>query len=162
MAYRPVTEEDYNAVRQLHAEGKGRNQIAKAINRSPRTVSIIAEKLGLSFDRTATAVATEARKVDAKARRAQIIAELYDVINDDLAYLRDDTYELVEVSMGKPVRYTVNRLPAQDRKATVSSISAAAATAARLEAIDADTGAGEVGSLLTSLFDRLRDRHGDG
>ncbi|WP_030556723.1 hypothetical protein [Streptomyces exfoliatus] len=84
--------------------------------------------------RTHTAVAAEARKGDAKARRAGIIEGFYHVVEDDLAYLKDDTYDLVEGFMGAPVRYNVNRLPAEGRKALVTSLSAAATTLARLEA----------------------------
>ncbi|MGA5198151.1 hypothetical protein [Streptomyces exfoliatus] len=97
-----VTQADEQKVRELHAQGLGRNAIARQIGRSPLTVAVIADRLQLSFDRTHTAVAAEARKGDAKARRAAIIEGLYDV---------------VEASMGASVRYGVNRLPAQGRKA---------------------------------------------
>jgi IS30 family transposase len=73
----PVTDEDRERLRQLHAEGHGRNEIARRLKRSPRTISILAEELGLSFDRTATAVATQARVIDAKARRAALIHRAY-------------------------------------------------------------------------------------
>lgn len=73
MARRPVTQADYDRVRELHAEGLGRNEIGKRLGRSGRTVSRIAAELGLSFERAgATAVATEARKADAAERRAAI------------------------------------------------------------------------------------------
>lgn len=159
---RPVTDTDRDQLRALHAEGLGRNEIARRMGRSPRTISVLAQELGLDFDRTHTAVATEARKVDAKARRAAIIEGLYDVVEDDLAYLKQDgDYAMAEVSMGDVVRYGLDRLPAQDRKALIGGISTATTAAARIEAIDADQGAGEVGLLLGTLFDRLRDRHGD-
>lgn len=155
--HRPVTDEDRRRVKELHTQGLGRNAIAKQIGRGTRTVSEIAASFDppLTFDRTATAAATEAKKIDAKARRADIIAELYDLIDDELAYLREGPYELTEVSLGKPVRYTVDRLPAQDRKALVSSISSSITAVAKLEALDTDDGVdaakGMVGQLLTGL-----------
>lgn len=151
-----VTAEDEQRVRELHAQGLGRNAIAREIGRGPRTVSVIADRLNLTFDRTHTAVATEARKTDAKARRTAIIEALYDVVEDDLAYLQDDTYDLVEVSMGAPVRYDVNRLPAQDRKALITSISTATTALAKLEALEGDPANGEARSMLLDLSNALR------
>ncbi|MGH3584839.1 MAG: helix-turn-helix domain-containing protein [Pseudonocardia sp.] len=164
MSGRPVTDETREQVRQLHAQGLSRNEIARQFGRSGRTISLIAKDLGLTFDRAAeTEVATRVRQADNKARRAGIIASLYDIAEDDIAHLRKQGgYDLVEASAGKAVAYRVERLPAQDRKALVPAISTGTNAAVRLEQVDADTGAGEVGSLLTTLFDRLRDRHGDG
>ncbi|MEV8353184.1 helix-turn-helix domain-containing protein [Streptomyces niveus] len=154
---RPITDEDRKHVRDLHAEGLGRNAIATRIDRSPRTVSYLAEEMGLAFDRTATAVATEARVIDSKARRAAIIEGLYDVAEDDLAYLRQKApVELVEVSMGAPVRYNAPRLPAQDRKALVTAVSSATTAAARLEALDGDPETNNARSVLGAIADGIR------
>ncbi|MFH9403270.1 helix-turn-helix domain-containing protein [Streptomyces sp. NPDC017638] len=71
---RPVTEADYDEVRRLHAQGLGRNAIAREMGRGPRTVSVIAAELGLDFDRTMTEEATRARKADLEERRV-ILAE---------------------------------------------------------------------------------------
>ncbi|MFJ3021474.1 helix-turn-helix domain-containing protein [Streptomyces tendae] len=70
----PVTPEELQQIRDLHAEGKGRNDIARALGRSPRTISLHAADLGLTFDRTLTAEATKARVADLAERRA-ILAE---------------------------------------------------------------------------------------
>ncbi|NJP74564.1 helix-turn-helix domain-containing protein [Streptomyces sp. C1-2] len=155
--YHPrITDHDREQVRLLHAEGHSRNEIARRIGRGGRTVTRIAAELGLDFDRARTAAATEAKMIDAKARRAAIIQGLYSVAEDELAYLRqDDEYQLVEVSLGKPVKYTVDRLPAQDRKALVSSISTATSAAARLEALDGDPGVDAARSMLGSLAEGL-------
>ncbi|WP_018908765.1 helix-turn-helix domain containing protein [Salinispora arenicola] len=70
---RPVTQADYDRVRELHAQGMSRNEIGRTIGRSGRTISRLAQELGLSFERSgATAKATEARKADAATRRARI------------------------------------------------------------------------------------------
>ncbi|MER8158152.1 helix-turn-helix domain-containing protein [Streptomyces sp. NPDC094472] len=71
---RPVTEEDEEQVRLLHAEGLSRNEIARRMKRSGRTISVIAQDLGLSFDRTATEEATRARSADLAEKRT-ILAE---------------------------------------------------------------------------------------
>ncbi|MEU5974385.1 helix-turn-helix domain-containing protein [Streptomyces sp. NPDC047315] len=154
--HRPVTDNDRRSIRELHAQGLGRNEISREIGRSSRTVSVLAEEMGLTFDRTATAVATEARKTDAKARRAAIVASLYDVAEDDLAYLRQGTaYGLVEVSAGRAVDYTTERLPAQDRKALVQSVGSAMTAASRLEALDTGNGVHEATSVIGQLRDGL-------
>lgn len=164
----PVTDKTRADVRRLHAEGKGRNAIARELKRSPRTISVLAEELGLDFDRTMTAVATQARVIDSKARRAGIISGLYDVAEDDLTYLKDDTYDLVEVSMGEPVRYETNRLPAQDRKALITGVSTATNAAARLEALDTNNGVddaksmlGQLAAGLTAAYDAMNEGAGD-
>ncbi|UDM00069.1 MULTISPECIES: helix-turn-helix domain-containing protein [Streptomyces] len=152
----PVTPEERAEIIRLHGENKGRNEIARLTRRSLRTVSLICEDEGLTFDRSATAAATEAKMQDAKARRAAIIEGLYDVAEDELAYLKQgEGYRLVEVSLGKPVKYTVDRLPAQDRKALVSSVSTATTAAARLEALDTNNGVDEGISMLGKLASGL-------
>ncbi|MGW6455018.1 helix-turn-helix domain-containing protein [Streptomyces sp. NPDC055078] len=149
---RPVTDADRDAIRRLHADGLGRNAIARELKRSPRTISVLAEELGLSFDRTATAVATQARVIDGKARRAAILAGLYDVAEDDLAYLKQrGPYTLVEVSSGTAVTYTVDRLPALDRRALITSVSTAVTAVGKLEALDTNNGVDDATSMLGQL-----------
>jgi hypothetical protein len=70
----PVTEEELAAIRRLHGEGKGRNEISRLTGRSLRTISIHCAKMNLDFDRTMTEEATRARKADLEERRA-ILAE---------------------------------------------------------------------------------------
>lgn len=154
---RPVTAADEQQVRDLHAQGYGRNAIARELGRSPRTVSVIAQKLGLTFDRTATAVATEARVIDGRARRADLVARLYAVALDDLDHLQAaGPHELVEVSAGQAVRYTVARLPALERRALITGISTAITAAAKLEALESDPAAEQGRSMLLNLADGIR------
>ncbi|CAM5589850.1 helix-turn-helix domain-containing protein [Streptomyces purpurascens] len=70
----PVTDAELQRIRELHAEGKGRNEISRLTGRSLRTISVHAQKMGLSFDRTMTEEATRARKADLEERRV-ILAE---------------------------------------------------------------------------------------
>jgi hypothetical protein len=70
----PVTEEERAEMRRLHAEGKGRNEIARLTGRSLRAVSLHCADMGLSFDPTATEAATRKRMADLAERRA-ILAE---------------------------------------------------------------------------------------
>lgn len=66
------TDEESTRLTELHAAGKSLHFIANELGRSKRTISVWAEKLGLSFDRAETAKAAEAKHVDNKARRARI------------------------------------------------------------------------------------------
>jgi hypothetical protein len=147
----PFSDEEIAELKRLHGLGLGRNAIARAMKRSLRAISVHAAKLGLTFDRHATASATEAKMQDAKARRAAIIDQLYAVVEDELAYLKSGEYDLIEVSSGSAVKYKPKRLPAQDRKALLTGVGSAMATAARLEALDTNNGVDEGISLLGQL-----------
>lgn len=166
---RPVTDDERAEIRRLHAAGVGRNEIARRIGRGSRTVSEYCQKHGLTFDRTKTAAATEAKMIDAKARRAAIAARLYGLAEADLAYLEGaEKYELIEVSSGQAVQYTPKRLPAQDRRALVQSVNTALASAARLEALDTNNGVddaksmlGQLASGLTAAYNAMNEGAGD-
>nr|WSX48880.1 helix-turn-helix domain-containing protein [Streptomyces sp. NBC_00974] len=151
MAIRPVTDHDRAEVRRLHAEGLGRNAIAKAIGRGSRTVSVIAEAEGLDFDRTRTAVATQARVIDTRARRVALTERYYAQAEKILDRLERDEHNLTEVSFGKPVRYKVADLPGQELRALMQASTAAATQAAKLEALDSDNGVGDAKSMLGQL-----------
>ncbi|MER5769565.1 helix-turn-helix domain-containing protein [Streptomyces sp. NPDC001985] len=160
----PVTEDDRDAVRRLHAEGLGRNEIARQIGRAQRTVSVIAAELGLDFDRTMTAVATQARVIDGKARRAALVQRSYaraEKLYDRLEADESDGYQYTAVTSKGIETRCLDHVPGIEERAIAQAAGQYLTHAAKLEAIDADSGSGEVGSLLTSLFDRLRDRHGD-
>ena len=99
----------------------------------------IATAAGLRFDTRPTANAVRAKVQDNKARRAALVAALYDIAEDDVTYLRrEGPYPLTEVSAGQAVDFMVARLPAGDRRALLGAISTAAQTAVRLEQIDSD------------------------
>jgi hypothetical protein len=68
------TDEDRAELRRLHADGLSRNEIARQMRRSSRTISVYAAEEHLSFDRTMTEEATRARKADLEERRV-ILAE---------------------------------------------------------------------------------------
>ncbi|GCB51735.1 helix-turn-helix domain-containing protein [Streptomyces sp. NL15-2K] len=82
---RRVTDKDREAVRGLHSEGKGRNQIAEILSRSDRTISTIAKDLEVSFSRaTQVRAATEIREADLADRRAALAQRLQDVAEREL------------------------------------------------------------------------------
>lgn len=151
---RPVTDETRQQVRELHAEGLGRNEIARRLDRSPRTISVLCAELGLTFDRTATAVATEARKIDAKARRLALIERAYTRAEHLFARLEaadQDGFTYTATSGAGIQTVRLDHVPGIEEKALAGSISQYLSTAARLEAIDADSGVEAAQSMLGSL-----------
>lgn len=89
---RPIDDRDREQVRRLHAKGKSRNEIARAINRSPSTVSKIAGQFDppLMFDRAAEVeTATRVRRADLAARRAELAVTLHDIAERELAKMTE-------------------------------------------------------------------------
>jgi len=69
----PFTDEERQQVRELHAQGMGRNEITRETGIHQKRVTAIAAEQGLSFSNKArTAVATRVRKIDAASRRAKL------------------------------------------------------------------------------------------
>jgi hypothetical protein len=86
----PFTDDERDQVRRLHAAGTGRNEIARQTGIHQRRVSAIAADLGLTFKRSPhVAAAAEAKKVDAKARRAALALKLL----EDAERLRESLWQ---------------------------------------------------------------------
>jgi hypothetical protein len=146
-----ITDADRERVRDLHAEGKTRNDIAREINRSPSTVTGIARALGLSFDRSATAAATHARQVDNRARRTDIVGRLYGRAERILGRLEAERYTFTATTINGIESKVLDHVPAPDEKALASAMSTHLGAAAKLEQVDADAGAEGARSMLGGL-----------
>lgn len=73
----PVSDAERARIIATIEAGTSRNDTARKHKRSPGTITKIAHAAGLSFDRSATRAATEAKQADNRARRAgQAIAYL--------------------------------------------------------------------------------------
>lgn len=151
MSRNPITDADRGQVRELHAQGKTRNDIARTIGRSPSTVTGIAHVLGLSFDRSATAAATHARQVDNRARRTEIVGRLYDRAEQILGRLEAERYTFTATTVNGIESKVLDHVPAPDEKALASAMSSHLGAAARLEQVDADKGAEGAKSMLGGL-----------
>jgi hypothetical protein len=146
-----ITDVDRDRVRELHAQGKTRNDIARAINRSPSTVTGIARALGLSFDRSATAAATHARQIDNRARRTDIVSRLYGRAEHILGRLEAPAYTMTATTINGIESKTLDHVPAPDEKALATAMSTHLGAAARLEQVEADKGSEGVKSMLGGL-----------
>jgi hypothetical protein len=154
---RPVTEEDYRLVRELHSAGLGRNEIARHIGRAQRTVSVIAQELNLRFDVTMTEDATRARVAQLAEKRA-ILA---DALTDDALRLTEQLWQPATVFSfgGKDNTYAerqVDEPPAHDKKALMAAATAAAAQSLRLVPPADDSGADDARSMLGKLMTGLQ------
>ncbi|MDI9885326.1 helix-turn-helix domain-containing protein [Streptomyces sp. HNM0645] len=152
----PVTDETRADVRRLHAEGHGRNEIARRLVRSPRTISVLAAEMGLTFDRTATEEATRARVADLAEKRA-ILA---DALTDDALRLSAQVWEPATVFNfgGKDNTYEHRQVPeppALDKKALMAAATAAAAQSLRLVPPQDDAGNEAAQSLVGQLMTGL-------
>ncbi|MFD3614441.1 helix-turn-helix domain-containing protein [Streptomyces sp. NPDC058676] len=161
---RPVTDEERQRVRELHAEGKGRNEIAEILGRGGRTISTIAKDLGISFSRAAEVrQATEIRQADLAERRAAFAIRLQDIAEREASKM--DKPHLYWDWGGKEHDFDTHLAPEPtpaDKRALMATVATAVDRSLKLVPPKDEDSTGEVGSLLTNLFDKLRDRHGDG
>jgi hypothetical protein len=158
-----LTDEDRREIIRLHGEGKGRNEIARISGRSLRTVSRICEDAGLTFDRTATAVATEAKKMDAKARRAAIVQRLYARTERLLAQLdaaEDGQFPFTTSTVNGIETKRLDHVPGQEEKALAGAITQYMNQAVRLEQLDGDPGVEAARSMLGALAEGLNQLAG--
>lgn len=168
MPRRPVTEQDHRRVAELHAQGLSRNAIATELGRSGRTISKIADQLGLDFERSRTKAATEAKKIDARARRAALSLALL----EDADRLRQQLWKpsLIFNFGGKENDYnsrTIDEPTFSDKAKIMQSVGIAVDRSIRLDEYDADPGIDAAKSMLGALaaglgaaYDELTKRDG--
>ncbi|PBC80125.1 hypothetical protein BX265_4961 [Streptomyces sp. TLI_235] len=160
----PVTDEQRDEIRTLHAQGLGRNDIMRATGMSARKVSGVAAELGLSFNRgPQLAEATETRRQDLAARRLA----LAEALQSDAENLRTQlwTPTIVYSFGGKDNTYEEHLLdeaPAADKKALLSAVGIAVDRSLKLEPIRDDAGAeaarSMVGQLMAGLAEVYREQ----
>lgn len=159
-----IGDDDRRRVAELHAQGLSRNAIARETGRSGRTVSRIAAALGLTFERgPQVAAATEARKVDAKARRATLALDLL----ADAARLREQLWQPCKVYNfgGRDNTYNERELQQPtftDKLKIVQAATTAVGKAIDIDRYDSGAGLGEVVSLLDRLATGLGAKYGTG
>ncbi|MGV9281636.1 hypothetical protein [Streptomyces sp. NPDC003730] len=128
----------------LARAGHGRNEVARRTGIPPTTVTRIAAEAGVTFDRTATAQATEARVIDAKARRVLVGGQLLEDIDQARAQLHAAT-------------------DAKDVFFAAKAIDALASAHVRIAGVDGPPDeSAEAKSLLGALHDALVGKWGAG
>ena len=164
---RPLTAKDRAAVKRLHGKGMSRNDIARAIGRSPSTVSKIAGQFEppLTFDRAPQVeAATAVRKADLAARRAAFAERLQDAAERELGKMRAETlyWEWGGKDHTYAEKWAPEPIPA-DRRAIRSIIATAIDRSLKLVP-PKDDGAAEsrsvIGDLMAGLAANYLARHG--
>ncbi|HEX3781690.1 MAG TPA: GcrA family cell cycle regulator [Pseudonocardiaceae bacterium] len=160
MHSKPLTDAEVEQIRVLHGQGMSRNEIAAQVGRSVGSVTNVASRLGLSFDRTATKAATAAKVADARSKRAEEMNALL----DDARRLRLQLFEpcLVHSFGGKDNTYAEAHLqqpPFADQAKIMQAYNLAMSNSLRLDQHDGDGSVEQMGSLLGSMLDTLVERH---
>ncbi|MFD0210823.1 hypothetical protein ACFVH9_17220 [Streptomyces hirsutus] len=153
---RTFSVEDEERLRQLHADGVSRNEIARRMEWSVGTITNHAQRLGLSFDREAVRAATDARQVDLKDQRQRAQQRLMDFFNRQLD--RAESRYLVHgwSHTGESVAEWLQQPPARETKDLTSAATQALDRALKLAQFDAgDTGRENAKGLLRTLGEAM-------
>lgn len=152
-----VTEHQRQQVRDLHAQGLPRNEIARRVGISNDSVSKICRAAGLGFDRAGTEAATKAKQIDHKARRTAIISRLYAQSEKILDRLESPGgYKTIaKGERGRDVEVSLDFIPPGDRRNELTSIAISLDKAVALERVDTDNGNGHAISMLDKLAAQL-------
>jgi len=149
---RPVEPEKRALVLKLHAAGDGRNAIAEASGVSASSVTAIVAEAGRSFDRSATRVAVDARRVDLAAMRAELARGLL----VDAAWFREQARLPGQRMTVKGALVDLSRPEAGDARNWMTSLGIAVQRSMELEKFDSDRGVGDAVSVLDSLSAALK------
>ncbi len=150
-------EDDDEALLRHHAEGLTMAAAAQAIGASKGQVQVAAQRLGLSWDRAPQVrAAAEARRADAKARRATLKLDLL----DDLERLRGQLFSEAMVFNfgGKDNTYaeaTLPEPPTADKLKLVQAMNTTLGSIEKLERMDADAEVSADIGLLDQVFQAI-------
>ena len=135
------TQADIDIVLKLHAQNKGRNDIVRETGYSTAWVSNVVKAAGLSFARgEQVKAATEAKVIDNKARRANIVGRLYKQAEDILTRLEAGTFSaLVPTAPGVQSARDLDFIPPGDHRNLATAIAIFMDKALLLEKTDTDT-----------------------
>lgn len=157
----PISPEQRQHVLDLHAQGLPRNDIARQTGVSAGSVTNICRDAGLSFDRSATKQASEARSVDLAAGRIRL-AEKMLAASEAMLDTIDDEY-LVYNFGGSENTYREHLLESAPVEVKRNIITTAGITFDKLTRIveRSDTGLEQAVGVLDTIargFDAAADR----
>ena len=153
----PLSAEQLDQIRQLAGTGMSTSAISRMVGCSRQSVSRHAPPGAL--DRSRTAAAVRAHKVDAAARRAAIAERLLDLADRAADRMTEDT--LVFGWYGKEGDYRERSLtepPAADLRALAATIATLMTQHLRLVDHDSDGGLDEARSVLDGFMDAVAAR----
>lgn len=147
----PVQPEQRARAIKLAKAGKGRNEIAKLLGLSAPSVTRIIAAAGLSFDRSKTAAAVEAHRIDRAAVRADIIDRMYKRSQKILSRVEADSFTYRSPTATGSETVTDDAPPPGDEKNLASAVGIYLDKATRLELVDSDNGQSDAKSMLVDL-----------
>jgi hypothetical protein len=150
-----ITEQKRQEIRDLHAQGLPRNEIARRAGVSNDSVSKICAAAGLTFDRTATETATKAKQADNKQRRADITSRLYGRVESILTRLESDTYRYVVTLKDTTEVIEDTEPPADVERNHATAIGIYLDKVTKLEALDNDNGVESAKNMIANLAGQL-------
>jgi DNA-binding transcriptional MerR regulator len=153
---RTFSAEDEETLRQLHADGVSRNEIARQMEWSVGTITNHAQHLGLSFDREAVRAATDARQVDLKERRQRIQEQLLGLAERAIERAQSRYMMHGWTHTGESVAEWLQQPPAKETKDLTLAASSALTSALKLAQVDAgDEGRENARGLLATLGEAM-------
>lgn len=152
----PWTDAEDAQLRELAAAGVSIRKMADAVDRHQSSVKRRLDRLGIHLDRTQTAAATQAKVIDAKARRAALELALL----EDAERLRSQIWAPTKVYNfgGKDNTYNerdVDEPPNADKLKLMQAVGIAVDRSIKISDHDADTGITEAIGTLDSIADAL-------
>ncbi|MFJ1648003.1 hypothetical protein [Streptomyces sp. NPDC088258] len=153
-----LTPEQHQEIRGLHADGCGRNEIARRTGIAPVMVSKAAEKMGLSFDRSKIQAATTARLADLAEMRSLTAHKLH-IAGDKLL---DKVFKPARVFSfgGKENVYAEewhDEPPASDKRSLVSAAATAFDRSLKMAPPEQTAGVDAAKSMLGGLSEALQE-----
>jgi transposase-like protein len=137
--------------RELFEAGKSCNAIAKELGVSPSTISGWAKKEGLSFDRSKTAAAVSAHRIDRAAVRADIIDRMYTRSQRILTRIEASTYTYTISTPLGAEKITESEVPSAEEKNHAHALNVYLERATRLELVDGNAGEEQAKGMLAEL-----------
>ncbi|WP_122262198.1 helix-turn-helix domain-containing protein [Ornithinimicrobium cerasi] len=158
-APRRWTPADDDTLRALHAQGRTLHAIAGEMGRGKATISAKAAEMDppLSWARDQVANATQAKVVDAKARRADVKLRLLSRAEHLLSRLEATEFTtLVPDGPGVQASKTLPFVPPDDEKALSGALASYLASYDRLEKLDGDNGVADAVGMLDKIADAIK------
>jgi hypothetical protein len=151
-----ISEDQKTQVLALHAEGIARNEIARRVGISAGSVTNICRAEGLTFDRSETKQATEARQVDLAAGRIRL-AEKMLAASEAMLDVIDGPYEVYNFG-GKDNTFESRVLDSAPVEVRRNIITTAGITFDKLTRIveKSDTGLEQAVGVLDTLAEGFR------
>jgi hypothetical protein len=154
---RPLTDAEKQRIKELHAAGYGRNEIARQVNRPYGTITNYCQEEGLSFDRREELkAATEIRLADLADLRAYLAHKLMvtAITTEEQLHLPTKVYSFG----GRDNTYNdkdVDEPPPEAKKQLMATVGIAIEKSLKLSPVQEETDVNAAKSMLTTLGEAI-------